>query len=339
MLAGSIQMMTVGLTDSIVGGLEENQTWDIQVYVQPGGEQEVIQWANENNADWEEIIEMPIGILEDSNGMQRTFTLVALQGYGEGESMKNVEIIEGNTPVNSEGEIQVMMDEGSLIMNGWSIGESHQIQVAGTEIDVTITGSIRGEVARTMFFLQPDLSSIVGMNATSVYLDLPEGVNVDDSLGMMSSGIVDRQSLLTGIQSLLDQQTQILTAVMGLGVLFTLAVMFNTMVMNIAERDFELATLRVLGASTIGLGTMLTFESLLIGIIGGLVGVAFAFGGAVGMASSFSTWAFYFPVILVPSVAFELMSIVIIIALAMVPIGIWRIRRMDLVEKVKDLSQ
>ena len=288
---------------------------------------------------WEEIIEMPIGILEDSNGMQRTFTLVALQGYGEGESMKNVEIIEGNTPVNSEGEIQVMMDEGSLIMNGWSIGESHQIQVAGTEIDVTITGSIRGEVARTMFFLQPDLSSIVGMNATSVYLDLPEGVNVDDSLGMMSSGIVDRQSLLTGIQSLLDQQTQILTAVMGLGVLFTLAVMFNTMVMNIAERDFELATLRVLGASTIGLGTMLTFESLLIGIIGGLIGVAFAFGGAVGMASSFSTWAFYFPVFLVPSVAFELMSIVIIIALAMVPIGIWRIRRMDLVEKVKDLSQ
>ena len=50
-------------------------------------------------------------------------------------------------------------------------------------------------------------------------------------------------------------------------------------------------------------------------------------------------WAFYFPVILVPSVAFELMSIVIVIALAMVPIGIWRIRRMDLVEKVKDLSQ
>ena len=253
--------------------------------------------------------------------------------------MKSVEIIEGNSPEDVEGEIQVMMDEGSLIMNGWSVGESHQIQIAGTEIDVKITGSVRGEVARTMFFLQPELSSIIGMNATSVYLDLPEGVTVDDSLGMMSSGIVDRQSLLNGIETLLEQQTQILTAVMGLGVLFTLAVMFNTMVMNIAERDFELATLRVLGASTIGIGTMLTFESLLIGFIGGLVGVAFAFGGAVGMASSFSTWAFYFPVILVPSVALELMSIVIVIALAMVPIGIWRIRRMNLVEKVKDLSQ
>ncbi|MEC7688400.1 MAG: FtsX-like permease family protein, partial [Candidatus Thermoplasmatota archaeon] len=158
MLAGSIQMMTVGLTDSIVGGLEDDQTWDIQVYVQPGGEDDVIQWAIDNDADWEEIIEMPIGILEDSTGMQRTFTLVALQGYGEEESMKSVEIIEGNSPEDVDGEIQVMMDEGSLIMNGWSVGESHQVQIAGTEIDVKITGSIRGEVARTMFFLQPELS-------------------------------------------------------------------------------------------------------------------------------------------------------------------------------------
>jgi len=127
--------------------------------------------------------------------------------------------------------------------------------------------------------------------------------------------------------------------VMGLGILFTLAVMFNTMVMNIAERDFELATLRVLGASTGSLAGMLLFESILIGLIGGLVGVGFAFGGAVGMAASFSTWQFFFPIVLVPSVAYQLMATVLIISIAMVPIGIFRIRRMNLVEKVKDLSQ
>ncbi|MDP6328915.1 MAG: ABC transporter permease, partial [Candidatus Thalassarchaeaceae archaeon] len=137
---------------------------------------------------------------------------------------------------------------------------------------------------------------------------------------------------------LLEQQTQIFTAIMGLGVLFTLAVMFNTMIMNIAERDFELATLRVLGASTKSLTIMLLFESLLIGLIGGLFGILFAFGGAVGLAASFSTWQFYFPVVLIPSVAYQLMAIVLVIAVAMVPIGIWRLRNMDLIEKVKDLS-
>ena len=136
--------------------------------------------------------------------------------------------------------------------------------------------------------------------------------------------------LLDGIDSLLEQQTQVFQAIMYLGLLFTIAVMLNTMIMNVAERDFELATLRVLGASTKRLGSMLLFESLLIGTIGGIVGVLFA---------SFSSWQFYVPIDIVPSVVFQLMSGVIIIAIAMTPIGIWRLRKMDLVEKVKDLSQ
>ena len=77
------------------------------------------------------------------------------------------------------------------------------------------------------------------------------------------------------------------------------------------------------------------FESLIIGIIGGIVGVIFAYGGAIGLAASFSSWQFYVPVVIVPSVAYQLMGGVIIIAIAMTPIGIWRLRRMDLVEKVK----
>ena len=84
---------------------------------------------------------------------------------------------------------------------------------------------------------------------------------------------------------------------------------------------------------------MLLFESLLIGIIGGLVGVLFAYGGAVGLAASFSSWQFYVPIVVIPSVAYQLMGMVILIAVAMTPIGVWRLRRMDLVEKVKDLSQ
>ena len=59
----------------------------------------------------------------------------------------------------------------------------------------------------------------------------------------------------------------------------------------------------------------------------------------MGLAASFSSWQFFVPVTIVPSVAWQLMSGVIIIAAAMTPFGVWRLRRMDLVEKVKDLSQ
>ncbi|MED6319346.1 MAG: FtsX-like permease family protein [Candidatus Thermoplasmatota archaeon] len=337
MLFGSVQMMSAGIEETIVGGLEEQQSWDAQVYIGEGGEAGIIDWAEERGATYESLIEMPLGSVEDADGLDRSFTLVGLNSYESG--MRSVRIIEGQQPQPASGPSQVMVDEGAMVFLGWNVGENHIIQVNGAEQEIEVVGVTRGELARTVYFLRADLSDALGVNATSMYLTLPEGVEVDTTLAEISMGVVERQTLIDGMNSLLDQQTQIFQAMMYLGLLFTIAVMFNTMIMNVAERDFELATLRVLGASTRSLGFMLLFESLLIGIIGGLVGVAFAYGGAVGLAASFSTWQFFVAIVIVPSVAYQLMAGVVIIAVAMTPIGIWRLRRMDLVEKVKDLSQ
>ena len=304
----------------------------------PDGESDVIDWANQNNAPFELIIETPLGVLEDADGLERVFTLVGLDSYGQNTGMRSVDIIEGTTPSANSSITEVIIDEGAMAFLGWKVGEQHQVSLNGDEHDVKIVGSSRGEMARTMYFLRSDLSEIVGVNATSVYLDLPEGVVVDNELGELSAGIVGRQTLLDGIENILEKQTQMFQAMMYLGLMFTVVVMFNTMVMNVAERDFELATLRVLGASTKSLGLMLLFESLLIGLLGGLVGVLFAYGGAVGLAASVSTWQFHIPVVLVPSVAYQLMGGVLTIAVAMTPFAVWRLRRMDLIDKIKDLS-
>jgi putative ABC transport system permease protein len=336
MLFGSIQMMSAGLQDTMVGSLEEDQTWDAQVYILPDAEGPVLDWATNNSASYEMIIEMPLGSVSDSDGIDRVFTLVGLGSFEDG--MRSVSVLEGDAPSANAAIPQVMMDEGSMSFLDWQVGETRTVNINGAEQDVEIIGTSAAELARTMYFVRDDLSDILGVNATSIYLDLPEGVDVDSALGEASTGIIERQTLLNGINSLLDQQTQIFQTMMYLGLLFTVVVMFNTMIMNVAERDFELATLRVLGASTRSLGTMLLFESLLIGIIGGIVGVLFAYGGAVGLAASFSSWQFFVPVTIVPSVAWQLMSGVILIAVAMTPFGVWRLRKMDLVEKVKDLS-
>ena len=336
MLFGSIQMMSAGLQDTMVSALEDDQTWDAQVYIMPDGEQPILDWAENNAANYEMLIEMPLGSVADADEIERTFTLVGLDSFETG--MRSVSLLEGNVPAENTTVPQVMMDEGGMTFLGWSIGEQQTVSLNGAQTEVEIVATSSAELARTMYFLREDLSEILGVNATSVYLELPQGVEVDSALGEASMGIVERQTLLNGINSLLDQQTQIFQTMMYLGLLFTVVVMFNTMIMNVAERDFELATLRVLGASTRNLGTMLLFESLLIGIIGGIVGVLFAYGGAVGLAASFSSWQFFVPVVIVPSVAWQLMSGVIIIAVAMTPFGVWRLRRMDLVEKVKDLS-
>ena len=116
MLAGSIQMMTVSLQDTIVGGLRDGQSWDAQVYIQSDGESSVIDWAEENGASYEIIIETSIGTITDSSGMQRSITLVGLNSYSESESMRNVELIDGEIPIPDSSVPQVIMDEGSLEM-------------------------------------------------------------------------------------------------------------------------------------------------------------------------------------------------------------------------------
>ena len=336
MLFGSIQMMSAGFQDTLVGSIQDDQTWDAQVFIMPDGESQVIEWAENNSAAHEILIESPLGSVYDSDDIVRGLSLVGLSSYDGG--MRTVSLTSGELPDSGSDIPEVMLDEGAMTFLGWKIGDIQTIQVNGDDVDVKITGITRGEISRTVYFDLEDLSSIMGVNATSVYLQLPDGVVVDSQLGQISTGVVERQTLLNGIESLIEQQTQIFQSIMYLGLLFTIAVMLNTMIMNVAERDFELATLRVLGASTTKLGTMLLFESLLIGIIGGIVGIFFAYGGAVGLAASFSSWQFYFPVVIVPSVAYQLMIGVIAIAVAMTPIGIWRLRKMDLVEKVKDLS-
>jgi len=338
MLFGSIQMMTVGLEDTIVGGLRDDQTWDAQAYVMPGGDEAVIAWADDRDVMHERLIEMASGGVEGPDGVMRAFTVIGMGAY-DGESMRPVNVVDGVALSAGGSVLKVMMDEGSLSMLEWSLGEQRDVTVNGQSVTVEPVGATRGEFARTMYFDRADLADLTGVNATSVYLSSPNGVDVDQSLGELTVGVVERQNLLDGIETLLEQQTQFLQVMMAVGLMFTVVVMFNTMIMNISERDFELATLRVLGASTKSLGGMLLFESLIIGTVGGLVGVAFAYGGAVGLAASFSSWEFYFPIVLVPSVAFTLMGGVLLIAVAMTPIGVWRLRRMDLVEKVKDLSQ
>jgi hypothetical protein len=55
--------------------------------------------------------------------------------------------------------------------------------------------------------------------------------------------------------------------------------------------------------------------------------------------STFVTWSAYFTVAPSNNSIFILIGIVVFISISLTPFGMWRIKKMDLVEKVKDLSQ
>ncbi len=68
------------------------------------------------------------------------------------------------------------------------------------------------------------------------------------------------------------------------------------------------------------------------------MGAIFSILGTQWMISSLVQWSFYFKVDADPLISSYLVGIVLIISIALTPVGMWRVHRMDLVEKVKEFS-
>ena len=336
LLFGSMIIMQDSMGEIFLGGLEDRQSWDAQVFTMDN-EGPIVEWADEHDAEHELMLIFP-GSPENDN---RQLTAYGLENVATeaGESMYLVTLKKGNLPTTNQDTPEVLIDEGLNHFLGWDIGETHSIVFGTKTVEVKITGFTQGEISRTVYFHRADLAGILGLEATVVMLQLPDGVETDDQLAENALGITIREDTLDAFESLMEQQQGIFIAIEGLGILIAVAVLFNTLVMNLAERDTELATLRVLGASNNRLGAMLFGEHLGIGLIGGVFGCIFSIVGTKVLMSSFVTWTAYFTVNASNSSIFSLIGIVVFISISLTPFGMWRIKKMNLVEKVKDLSQ
>jgi putative ABC transport system permease protein len=336
LIFGSMLIMMDSFGEIFTGGLEERQSWDAQVFTMDNDEP-IVEWAEENGAEHELMIIFQ-GTPENDN---RQLTAYGLENVATdpGESMYLVLLSDGDLPSPNQAVPEVLIDEGLNHFLGWKIGETHSLVFGTKTVEVKITGYTQGDFARTVYFHRADLSEILGIDATVVMLDLPEGVEPDDQLAQSSLGIATREDSLEAFETLMEQQEGVFIAIEGLGILIAIAVLFNTLVMNLAERDTELATLRVLGASNNRLGLMLFGEHLVIGLIGGVLGCLFSILGTKLMISTFVSWSAYFTVTASNSSIFTLIGIVVFISVSLTPFGMWRIKKMDLVTKVKDLSQ
>ena len=97
-----------------------------------------------------------------------------------------------------------------------------------TPATVEIVGITQGEMSRTVYFHRSDLAKIVGVEATAVLIDLPEGVSADSDLGNVSLVIIEKQDLISSYESILEQQQGFLGSILFLGILIAIVVLFNT---------------------------------------------------------------------------------------------------------------
>jgi len=334
LIFGSVIMMNASMAETMIGGLDTTQQWDVTAYTMPGGEAEIVEWAEANGTGHELLIEFPGGYPDDS----KVYVALGLDTLTQtdSEAMRLVNLLEGRLPSQGEANPEVLIDEGMASILGWEVGDSQILKFGSEEVEVEVVGISR-ELMRTITFHRADLAPILGIEATGVYLSVADGTDIS-GLGDISLTVVVKDDVVEGFTDLMNKQSQMLDLFIFIGIGMAAAVLLNTLLMNLAERDSDLATLRVLGASRRRLALMLLGEHIAIGLVGGILGAIMAIYGAVAFAKAFSQWAFYFVIEVDPYVASGLVAVVVAISIAITPIGIWRIHRMDLVDMTKGFS-
>ena len=337
LLFGAMLFMMSSMEDSLLGSVKDKQSWDIQASAPENGEDAVIDWVEENDGEYELLINFPIGLVDDNRELV-SYGLDDFSTIEDKSSMISVELLEGSLPSESSNPPQILIDEGTSVFLGWENGDQVTVMVGNDIHEVEITGITKGEVTRTIYIHRMDLSEMTGINSTSILIQIPSGTSLN-GLSDITIGYSMKEDAIKTFESLLEQQQQFIQSIQFLGIIIAIAVLFNTLLMNLAERDTELATLRVLGAPMNKLGKMMFWEHLGIGLIGGILGAIFAYFGTVLLIGSQVQWAFYFTIEPQFSATLTIIGLITAISIALTPIGMWRIKKMDLVDKVKDFSQ
>jgi putative ABC transport system permease protein len=126
----------------------------------------------------------------------------------------------------------------------------------------------------------------------------------------------------------------ILILVVFAGVVF-LGSILNSSLVSLAERQREVATLRVLGYGPWQVGSLLLRESLIVTLIGTVLGMPLGYALSVLVANAYDTEMFRFPV--VSSAGTWIWTVVLAVVFALVAQAAvqWVVHRMDWLEALQ----
>ena len=337
------------VTEGMLGWMNEAndaETWDMQVgLMNPIDNQELRIWTQENSASYE--AEWALQVPINASGDNRMMMLNAMEGFSEDglDTMHASRLVEGSLPTSGAAIPEVVVDLGVSTFLEWNVEDVVEVRLGITVFEFRIVGIV-DEMQRSVWVHHDDLldgTGVIGENAHNIlYLrNIGDADIVNDSSLSQIGGItstIDKQTQEDMVDEAWEMHKEVFNSFIFFGALIAIAVLLNTLMINITEHDTEFATLRTLGASSSRLVTIMLFEHLVIGLIGGMVGAVASMAAAEALGASFSNWAFMMSFPVQWDIAVLTAIGVVVASVAVVPFGIFRVRGMDLVEKTKEFS-
>ena len=328
-ILGGNMMFVSGFTGAFSEATDSQENWEYQIAAYPSGLENITTWAEDNTSAFELTVVAQASI----SGTSKAIDLKGNDVLSEkDDALHRLNLLNGRLPIEGQSPAEGILDEGSADLEGYKIGDTISIEFEGEQHTIEIVGIAR-ELSRSIYMHRADVQPIVGQEANGALLVTKEGVDIED-IRFSTISIVEKETMVATFEELIEQQKAMMQSIYVLGALMAIAILFNTLLINLSERDAELATLRVLGASRTRLAIILTVEHMFIGLVGGLAGALASVGFYSGVASVSSTWIFHIPVVIDYTVFSQIIGFVLVAALLTTPVGIYRIGRMNLLEVV-----
>ena len=328
-ILGGNMMFVAGFTGAFSEATDAQENWEYQIAAFPSGLENITEWAQENTTSFELTLVAQATI----SGTTKAIDLKGNDVLSENDdALHRLNLLQGGLPVLGQTPVQGILDEGSAELEGYAVGDTISIEFEGEQHTIEVVGIAR-ELSRSIYMHRNDAQPIVGEEANGALLVTKDGASIED-IRFSTVSIVEKETMVATFEELIEQQKAIMQSIYVLGALMAIAILFNTLLINLSERDAELATLRVLGASRTRLAIILTVEHMFIGLVGGFAGALASVGFYSGVAGVSSTWVFHIPVVIDYTVFSQIIGFVLFAALLTTPVGVYRIGRMNLLEVV-----
>ena len=221
------------------------------------------------------------------------------------EGLSSLTIVKGRPPRASG---QIALDEATVRRSGYAVGDTVRLLTPGEPTTARLVGVFRfgsasGLAGATLtafdtptaqrLLPEPDTFTSVSVDAEP---GVDDGVLADRVRAALRDGVVVRtqeeqtEAEAGAIQSGLRFFNIVLLVFAGVSLFVGSFMIFNTFSMLVAQRTRELALLRALGASRRQVTRSVLGEAFLVGLVGGLIGMAAGLLIAMGLKAAFAAF-------------------------------------------------
>jgi len=327
LIISSLSMME-SFKYTIDNNFERNETYDLQVLFDQPYPQEFIQNALSQIRGIryaEFYIQYPC-ILKTSTSNEPFFTL--LKAYIKNSHLRSYHVISGTSNIPPDTVLV-----GNTLANDLNLTLGQTISLGFTTMKRVKIAGITGELADINFITTiEEAQEILGfdnvINGLLLAVEQGRKQSVKDALwdNLPIKSILDPEDVKKGFIEFLDLINVFVWLLTGLGIFIEVLFVFNTIAMNVSEREMEFITLKALGTPRMRIYKLILYESLFLSVLGIIIGIPAGYITNAYVLLQMVSGFMY----LTPFVPFYVLIVVIVVGfVTAISAGLYSARRVD----------